>query len=156
MSFVVSDPHKFHRAFLGEDPNDRQRLLYSEFPTMRGFASQDQDPSIFEAALVLALVQTFPVKQGDELVKSYLFVPASMTLWSGEQIRASATRMFGVLKEKKSVAGAKMLARLIKNVVSGSRVLQLRSVPERWSAFGFDLSAPLPEWMSSALIPTTK
>jgi hypothetical protein len=152
MSLVVSDPNKFHRVFLGEEPNEKQRLLYSSFPAMRGFSFQEKDPALFEATLVLAIVQTFPAKQGEELVKSYLFVPASMSAWSGEQVGASATKMFGVLKKKKSVAGAKMLALLIQSVVSGSRVLQLRNVPDRWAAFGFDQAGPVPEWMRTALL----
>ena len=152
---VVSDPHKFHRAFLGEEPSERQRLLYGAFPEKRGFASREKDTSLFEATLVLALVQAFPSKQGGELDQSFLFMPASLAEWTGEQIGTCATRMFHVLKGKKSVAGAKMLAQLINHVSSGSRVLQLRTVPEKWAAFGFDGSEPLPDWLRSRLVDTT-
>jgi len=152
MSLVVSDPNKFHRAFLGEEPSDKQHLLYGAYPAKRGFLLQEKDYLLFEATLVLAMVQVFPEKPGGELLKSFLFIPASMSVWCGEQINAMVTRMFGVLKEKKSVTGAKMLARLINNVAMGSRVLQLRSEPERWAAFGFDQSAPVPKWLGDALL----
>jgi hypothetical protein len=140
---------------LGSDPTPKQERIYEAYPRARGASAREMDQETFESALVMAITQTFPNGPNAEPFKCYFFVPASAEKWAIEQLNVSARRIFEKLKgmppARRSLA-AKQIGRFLKCIMMGSRVLQLEKGPERWVAFGFEKSDPIPDWLRDGLL----
>lgn len=147
------DARKSHCVFLGVDPIPVQQHLYDQFPTYRGLASDALNTDTFEATVILALIQTFAKKQQTDPFRVYLFVPATLDRWVVVQLERIVKSMFQRIKSRKAPEQARALGRAFHAILLGGRVLQLSAAPDRWVAFGFKESDPIPEWMRSALAP---
>jgi hypothetical protein len=142
-----------HRL-LGTEPNAKQRRIYDAYPGTRGLSDRGLDEETFESVLVMALTQTLP-RANSEPFKCYFFVPASVEKWAIEQLNVRAKRIFAHLKPLKGerkVLAARQLGSFFHCILMGSRVLQLEQGPERWVAFGFDKTDPIPEWLREGLL----
>jgi hypothetical protein len=142
-----------HRAFLCSEPTDKHLRIYDGFPTLRGRSDAALDVETFEAAVIMALVQTYTKKQAPDPYTVYLFVPGSHEKWAVEQLKGMLGRLFDKLKEKKAAQQAQILANLFRHIMMGCRVLPFDQAPERWAAFGFVKADPIPIWLSEGLLP---
>jgi hypothetical protein len=140
-----------HKSLLGDDPSPVHTKIYEAFPATRGIASRETDPTVFEATLMLAIVQTYPRKQRPDPYRCFFFVRPELHPWALEQLRDCAQRMFWFQKQSKNVAVAKHLGAFLRAISIGSRVLHFAEAPERWVAFGFDKTDPVPEWVKGAI-----
>jgi hypothetical protein len=145
------DLRKGHCVFLGIEPTPKQLRIYNAFPASRGVADARLDVENFEAAVIMALVQTFSMKTQPEPYRCYLFVPSSHEKWAVTQLGNFAVSVFKILKEKKAAARAQSMGKAFHAVLLGCRVFQFPQVPDRWVAFGFAKSDPMPDWMMPAL-----
>lgn len=148
--------HLAHRAFFGEPPNERHARIYAAFPGARGVSDHEKDETVFEAVLIMALVQTYPRHQRPDPFKCYLFIPASIEKWAVTTLGSCAKRMFDLLKSKKEVKVAQHLGAFFHSVLIGSRVLHLDQEPDRWVCFGFERTDPIPDWMRNALLDRSR
>lgn len=144
---------KGHRAFLGTDPTSAQARLYDGFPTHRGVSSRALDVELFQATAIVALVQTFTMKQVPDPHRVYFFVPPKHEKWAIGQFRGFAEVVFGRLKERKDAQRAPSVGRLFHAIMLGCRVLQMQTPPDRWVAFGFAKSDLVPDWLGAGLLP---
>lgn len=144
---------KGHRTFLGVDPTPNQTLIYEAFPKTRGVSCSTLDVEFFEATTILALVQSFTMKQVPDPHRVHFFVKPAHKKWAVEQLKVIAGTIFGRLRPRKD---AKQLAptvgKLFHAVLIGCRVLQVEVPPDRWVSFGYSVSDPIPDWMCQALL----
>ena len=138
---------KGHRAFTSTEPTDLQRQLYEAFPAHRGPVASTFDTTLFEATLIMGLVQTVGCD-----TKVYFFVPATMEAKALTALQEFATRVFADIKARKAVNQAKALGKAFNNLLLGNKVMQMQGAPERWVAFGFDRKDPIPEWLDKSLL----
>lgn len=144
---------RLHLNLLGTHPQEAQDRLYKAFPAALGYATPVADDVLFEAALMLALLQAGKVDGEKEVHKVYFLTPASFAEgWVLTEFRAAAKRIFDRLKTGKSVTAVKHVGELFHQVMLGSQVFTLPQEPDRWVAFGFSRSAPIPDWMSRKLL----
>ena len=83
--------------------------------------------------------------------RCYLFVPGSHEKWAVVQLRRFAEAVFKILKEKKAAGRAQIMGKAFHAVLLGCRVFHFTQAPDRWVAYGFAESDPMPDWMGSAL-----
>lgn len=141
-----------HETLYGTAPSPKHVRIYEAFPGSHGVSSKELDEEVFEAALILAIVQTYPRHQRPTPFKCFLFVPAETHKWAVEQTSVCAKRMFAELKREKKVDIAKHLGTFFHAISMGCRILQLQEAPERWVSFGFDRSDLIPSWLRDSLL----
>lgn len=138
---------KGHRAFTSTEPTEVQKRLYNAFPARRGPLGSEHRDELFEAVLVMALVQTVSTSS-----KVYFFVPASTEGMALEALKTFAERVFAGIKQRKAVTQAKAMGKAFKAILLGHRVLQMDEAPERWVAYGFAANDPMPAWLAQGLV----
>jgi hypothetical protein len=138
------DLRKGHAAFLSTEPTERQLTLYDQFPAFRGLSGAAFDVEMFEATVVMALVQTVSAKV-------YFFVPSSMEKEAIAALQNLAESIFARIKTRKAVNQAKAVGKAFKAILIGHRLLQIDTAPERWVAFGFQKEDPIPGWLRDGL-----
>ncbi len=144
---------RLHALLGGGTPQEIHTRLYGAFPAALGFSSNARDDSMFEAVLTLALLQAGKSGGETEFHKVYFLVPASISDgWVVPKFRTSAKHIFDRLKRGKSVAAVKHVGDLFKGVMLGSQVFTLPQEPDRWVAFGFSKTDPIPDWMRNKLL----
>lgn len=144
---------KFHDVLLGGLPTARQAALYRGFPSVLGFSSKETDEALFQATLILAMLQAGKDNPKDDLHKVYFLAPPTITDgWVLATFRSSAKRIFDRLKTGKSVGLVKHVGELFHQVMLGSQVFVLPQAPERWVSFGFSKSDSIPAWMQPKLL----
>ncbi len=143
----------FHNRLLGNTPEryrltTRHQALYTGYreSDVRGFASEDDQPDLFLATLVLALGQT----QGEKPV--VLLVPKPRLPWVSEQIKETARHVFQL--RKTDAAGVAVMRRAFQCLHFAKRPAQLTAEPPHWAIFGFGPNAILPLWAEGRLMPT--
>lgn len=145
------DLHKSHYAFLGTEPTTKQCRIYDAFPEKRGVRASELDSEVFEALIVMGLVQTFAKKTQASPFRVYFFVPQQHERWAVKQLRSFAKTVFARLKERRASSQAQALGRAFHSVLIGCRVLQVLEAPDRWVAYGFSESYEIPDWMATGL-----
>lgn len=147
------EPEKIHRILLGAPVTETHLKLYEGYPSSRGFSTADPSREEFEAAFMLALAQ---VLKGNQLNRTFLFVPASKTVLFGEMATEVARRMFARLKGTNPIerrrGTVEKLSLALKHLMFGSRVLQMEREPAHWAALGFQQTDPIPEWLRAGLV----
>lgn len=141
------DLRKSHRAFLNAEPSTRQVQVYGAFPTQRGIVGSVGDAEAFDAVMIMALVQTFSMKVQPDPFRVFMFVPAHAERWVAGELNRFAETVFGMLKSRKAATQAKAMGRAFHAIHSGCRVFQFETAPERWVAFGFTDTDPMPDWL---------
>lgn len=149
--------HRLHTALLGNDIQEVTRRLYEEHPSFLGYSSKETHPGMFEAVLILSLFQAGKSPGDKNVHKVYFLAPAPLTDgWVLGEFKAAAKRIFGRLKTGSSVAAVQHVGALFHQVLLGSQVFALPQEPDRWVAFGFSRSDPIPEWMSAKLLDLSR
>lgn len=158
MAFVP-DPEKIrslHRAYFDEDPTEQQRRLYDAYPHANGYSDGNRDAERFRAVLNLALVLAIPDDGVPEHVHTpFVFFPKPFERWVVDEIRKSAESLFDRLRKDRRVDAAKFVGNCFKALRLGHLVLQLPGAPDRWVAYGFTRTDPIPNWMQARLIEPT-
>jgi hypothetical protein len=137
--------------FLGE-PRTSHKNLYEAYPSALGYSGQAADESLFEAILILALYQAS--KDGANLHKVYILVPARLEKWAMARMRTGAERVFARLKKGATVPAIKHVGAIFHQLMLGFQIWALPEEPKCWVAFGFSKTDHVPEWMRSKLLET--
>jgi len=140
-----------HETLLGDEPGNEHYALYGAYPAHRGFSDRRTVIARFEATFVLALTQTFPLGSGS-MHRSMFFVAAPTEDWAVKQMNRIAKVIFGRFKQEGNVHGAKFVGDAFNHLMMGKYALQVTEEPERWAAFGFRTTDPVPEWMRKSLL----
>lgn len=145
-----------HTSCFRTNPTDRQCALYDAYPDANGFSDAERDEELFQAVLVLALVQTIPSDPDHEPVRTtYVFYPKRHEPWVVKEIGRNAEDVFGWLKrdsKESRVRAAQFMGSTFQALRLGHLVLQMPEVPPHWVAFGFRREDPIPDWMRSRLL----
>lgn len=145
------EPLRVHQAFLGTPLTPDHETLYAGFPECRGFSGEGENEPQFEATFLLALAQTLATEQ-----PCLFLLPASQTKWATEQITNIARKMFARWKGEPDMTVRKQavekLARAIRQIMVGSRVLQFEQEPPHWVSYGFKAQPTTPIWLQKRLL----
>lgn len=141
--------HNLHNLILGKTPSDSHAHFYSAFPKARGYSNSAHLLTLFDASLVVALYQVMGPKESR---KVYFLVPAPAERWVTEAFKGKAQEFFSRLKAKGSVPLVRRFGDVFSQIMLGSQAFALPQEPERWVAFGFAKTDPIPTWMGSKLL----
>jgi len=141
-----------HKTLLGGEPEPSQVRLYQSFPSFRGMSSAALDAVVFDAALIMAIVQTYPRKERPTPYPVIFFLRGDVQKWALLQLEATSRKMFAKLKEEKAVKLAQHLGEFLKSIKVGSPSLQMKDPPDRWVSFGFKNDDPVPAWLGVSLL----
>lgn len=139
---------KFHKELVGGDPTPEQQRLYEAFPEFKGYSKEEHDKYLLVATFILGLHQT------KNSQKVSFFVPRSHDALVIETIN----ELLKEIKQKraklpnKGLEGNRQIVKAIQNIEIGSRVFTVKTEPERWIAYGFSITTPAPEWLTTKLL----